>query len=59
MPEHDQYDPPDRVRATTASWANTTVAVLPGADHFLGGALQQVGDELVALIGDVVERTRR
>jgi hypothetical protein len=50
VPEHDQYDPPDKASATTASWTNTTMTVLPGADHFLGGALGLVGDEVIALV---------
>src|SRR5205823_6336811 len=30
VPEHDQYDPPDRAAATTAGWVSTTIEVLPG-----------------------------
>jgi alpha/beta superfamily hydrolase len=37
VPEHDQFDPPDRVREVTASWVETAIEVVPGADHFLVG----------------------
>lgn len=50
VPEHDQYNPPDKAAVTTATWTNTTLAVLPGTDHFLGGAMSRIGDEIVALV---------
>jgi alpha/beta superfamily hydrolase len=42
VPEHDQFDPPDRVRETTAAWVATTIEVVAGADHFLVGRTDQV-----------------
>jgi alpha/beta superfamily hydrolase len=36
-PEHDQFNPPSSARDKTASWANTEVREVPGADHFLWG----------------------
>lgn len=42
VPEHDQYSPPERSTAMTSSWVNTTIEVVPGTDHFLGGALGHV-----------------
>ncbi len=37
--EHDQFNPPDAARATTAEWRATEVTCIPGADHFLNGRL--------------------
>ena len=42
VPEHDQYDPPDRVREVTAEWVNTDIEVINGADHFLVGRTDKV-----------------
>jgi alpha/beta superfamily hydrolase len=42
VPEHDAYNPPQRARGLVAGWANTTLEVLPGADHFLGGSLGRI-----------------
>jgi uncharacterized protein len=40
--EHDQYNPPERLRQAVASWADATVTVVPMADHFLAGATSVV-----------------
>ena len=37
VPEHDQFSPLERVRDVTASWVNTSITRLDGADHFLVG----------------------
>ena len=37
LPEFDQFSPPDRVEELTSAWTSTTVAIIPGADHFLNG----------------------
>jgi alpha/beta superfamily hydrolase len=37
VPEHDQFRPPEPAREATAGWVNTTIEVVPGADHFLVG----------------------
>lgn len=47
VPEHDQYSPPERSRAVTASWTSTTLEVVPGTDHFLGGALPRVASSVL------------
>jgi len=47
VPEHDQFSPPVRTRQITGSWPNTTLAVVPGADHFLEGATADVVDQAV------------
>lgn len=46
--EHDQFNPPDRLRASVASWPDATVTVVPMADHFLAGAAGRVADEVLA-----------
>ena len=48
VPEHDQYSPPERSTAITATWASTTLEVVPGTDHFLGGALSLVVSSVLA-----------
>ncbi|HEX4904613.1 MAG TPA: hypothetical protein VFU93_04120 [Acidimicrobiales bacterium] len=48
VPEHDQYSPPERSTAVTASWLNTTLEVVPSTDHFLGGALARVAASVLA-----------
>lgn len=37
--EQDQYNPPADALTTTASWQNTTIETITGADHFFGPAL--------------------
>ncbi len=39
VPEHDQFNGPDAARSETADWVNTSVDVVPMADHFLAGHL--------------------
>jgi alpha/beta superfamily hydrolase len=39
VPAHDQFSPPDVVREVVRGWTATTVTELPGADHFLAGAV--------------------
>jgi uncharacterized protein len=46
--EHDQFNPPDRLREATAAWPNATVTVAPTADHFLAGAAATVADAVLA-----------
>jgi alpha/beta superfamily hydrolase len=50
IPEHDQFDPPDRARAETLSWRSTTIETIGGADHFLVGRTDRVA-ELVVRFG--------
>jgi alpha/beta superfamily hydrolase len=46
--EHDQFNPPDRVRDATKTWPTVDVDVIPMADHFLAGATGTVADKVVA-----------
>ncbi len=43
---HDAFRPPSEAVNATAGWASTTVDTIEGADHFFGGAL----DQLVAIV---------
>jgi alpha/beta superfamily hydrolase len=49
--EHDAFRPPDEARNLTATWLNTTVTEIPGADHFFGGALSQLVEQVAARLG--------
>ncbi len=44
VPEHDEIRQPDSAREATAGWVNTTVEVVPGADHFLVGRTDLVAE---------------
>jgi hypothetical protein len=46
--EHDQFSPPDRLREVVATWPDAAVTVVPGADHFLAGAVGRVADTIAA-----------
>ena len=48
VPEHDQYSPPPRTEELTSSWTATSIAVIPGTDHFLGGALGPIAEAVAA-----------
>jgi uncharacterized protein len=55
-PEHDQFTPPEAIRAATATWAATTVEPLPMADHFLAGRTGPVADAAVAFVRSLAGR---
>jgi alpha/beta superfamily hydrolase len=46
--EHDQFTPPPVARDVTGAWTNTTLDVVPMADHFLAGSLTAVADAAAA-----------
>jgi alpha/beta superfamily hydrolase len=48
--EHDQFNPPEAARASTAGWANTTVHVVESADHFFHGAHDRLRREVAATL---------
>ncbi len=52
-PEHDQFCDPVRAGAATDEWPATTVEAVPGADHFLAGAIGWVVDRVVAFVDDL------
>ena len=45
--EHDQFNPPDRLRQALAGWPDATVEVAAMADHFLAGAAERVADTVL------------
>jgi uncharacterized protein len=47
VPAHDQYGPPDDVRAAFAPWPEATVEVVDGCDHFVVGATGRITDRAV------------
>jgi alpha/beta superfamily hydrolase len=47
VPAHDQYGGPAAVEATLGSRSASTVEVVPGADHFLAGAVDAVARRAV------------
>jgi alpha/beta superfamily hydrolase len=47
LAEHDQFSPPGRTSHLAASWVNTTVGIVAGADHFLMGYANVVVEEAV------------
>jgi uncharacterized protein len=46
-PEHDQFCPPDRVAVEIGAWTATEHRTIPGTDHFMGGRVTWVADEVV------------
>jgi hypothetical protein len=51
VPALDQFSAPAQVREAVAGWTATTVIELSGADHFLGGAVDQaVADGLAWIV---------
>ena len=51
--EHDQFTPPAAVMDATQAWSNTSVTVVPRADHFMHGATPVVAGHIEAFV-DVV-----
>jgi alpha/beta superfamily hydrolase len=47
VPAHDQYGPPDEVKAALRSWPDATIEVVDGCDHFLAGAIARITDRTV------------
>jgi len=54
VPEHDQFSPPARTVPAIKDWVNTTVDVVPGADHFLAGATDVVVAEALDWVEQIV-----
>lgn len=48
--EHDQFNPPPKVIPVVEDWTATTTEVVPGADHFFGGAARLVADAVVRVV---------
>jgi alpha/beta superfamily hydrolase len=54
--ERDQYRTPDNVQGVTASWTNTTVQTVPGADHFFVGRLHVAIEQACNFVMEQTER---
>lgn len=55
VPEHDQFNPPERAEERTSGWLATDLVVAAGGDHFLVGRLGaavEVVMELLASLSD-------
>ena len=53
--EHDQFNPPEAARSTTAEWRNTEVACISGGDHFMNGRLGAVTEGCVAFARSLLD----
>ena len=53
VPAHDQYGPLDAVEPVMARWADATVEVVEGCDHFLMGAVGRISERAVGWLLDV------
>ncbi len=51
--ENDQFNNPEAAAATVAEWQNTTVEIIPGADHFFGPQLPVLVDKFNAFVADI------
>ena len=52
--ENDQFNNPEAAAATVAEWQNTTVEVVPGADHFFGPQLPLLVDKFTAFVNGLL-----
>jgi alpha/beta superfamily hydrolase len=50
VPERDQFRSPESAREIVASWTNTELTVVPGADHFLVGRTDRVVELAVEFV---------
>jgi hypothetical protein len=48
VPALDQFFPPAETRQATAAWSNTTISLIPDADHFLAGSVDTVVTQVLA-----------
>lgn len=54
--EHDQFVSPAAATETTASWQNTTIDVVAGADHFFGAALPDLIQRFLAFVSSLTKK---
>ena len=55
VPQRDQFRSPESARQVVASWTNTRIHVVPGADHFLVGRTDRVVELAVEFVGAVCD----
>ena len=53
VPEHDQFRDPAAASEATASWTDTQVIAVAGADHFFVGRTDKVAELIVAAITEL------
>lgn len=53
VPEHDEFNPPERCGPKVATWRSTSMEVIAGADHFLVGRTAALVDLLLAFATDL------
>ncbi len=58
VPEHDEFNPPERCAPKVADWHNTTVEVMAGADHYLVGRTAKLTESLVGFAASLSWRNR-
>jgi alpha/beta superfamily hydrolase len=58
IPQHDQFNPPDRARPIVDGWPSTRVEVVPGADHFLAGRIDRVAALCLELVEELLSPRR-
>jgi alpha/beta superfamily hydrolase len=54
LAQHDQFRAPEAVQADMATWKNTEVEVIGGADHFFVGRTARVVELAVEAVNDIV-----
>jgi alpha/beta superfamily hydrolase len=55
VPQRDQFRSPESARQVVASWTNTRIHVVPGADHFLVGRTDRVVELAVEFVRGVCD----
>jgi len=58
VPQHDQYRQPDSAAEVVADWANTSIEVVPGADHFFVGRVDRVPPLVLGLLKELATPPR-
>ena len=53
LAEHDEVCSPTEAATTAATWANTSVEVIPGASHFFIGRTDRLTDVVAGTIADL------
>ena len=53
VPEHDEFRSPASAIEATSGWVNTTVEVVPGADHFLVGRTEKAARLVAAFVASL------
>ncbi|MCD9622538.1 alpha/beta hydrolase [Rhabdothermincola salaria] len=53
VPEHDEFRSPASAAEATADWVNTTLEVVPGADHFLVGRTDKAARLVIDFIASL------